>query len=291
MKPPPFSYAVAENVEHAVSLLADADGEGKLIAGGQSLMPMLNFRLLEPEILIDISRIEGLDTVTETDAGLSVGALSRHSTLETSQLVNAYFPVLSHAMTHVAHLAVRNRGTIGGSLSHADPAAELPMMAMLLNAEIEISGPDSPRTVAASDFFQGALFTDLEETEMVTRVSLPKLPNGTGWGFEETSRRAGDFAIAAAAVTLRAENGVVTDVRLAVTGVDETPLRISRAEEFLNGKALDEDVLSAAAYLVRGDVNPNSDLQASADYRRHLVGVLTKRVIRTAWLWALEAAK
>ncbi|MEM7428046.1 MAG: xanthine dehydrogenase family protein subunit M [Pseudomonadota bacterium] len=291
MKPPPFSYAVAESVEHAISLLADADGEGKLIAGGQSLMPMLNFRLLEPELLIDIGRVPELDTVSEANGGLSIGALTRHATLEHSPLVKAYFPVLSFAMTHVAHLAVRNRGTIGGSLSHSDPAAELPMMAMLLDAEISISGPQQQRGVAARDFFLGALDTDLDDTEMVTGITLPALPSGSGWGFEEVSRRAGDFAIAAAAAVLRVEDGVTRDVRLAVTGVDETPLRMSRAEAFLNGKALDEDVLSAAAYLVRSDVNPNTDQQASSDYRRHLVGALVKRVLRSAWLWALEGAR
>ncbi len=291
MKPPPFSYAVAENAEHAVSLLADAGGEGKLIAGGQSLMPMLNFRLLEPELLIDIGRIGGLDTVAETDDGVHAGALTRHATLEHSPLVNAYFPILSFAMKHVAHVAIRNRGTIGGSLSHADSAAELPMMAVLLDAEVSITGPEADRAIPAREFFHGALDTDLGDTEMVTSVTLPKLPSGTGWGFEEISRRAGDFAIAAVATTLRVKDGVARDVRLAVTGVDETPLRMSRAEQFLTGRALDEDVLSAAAFMVRRDISPNSDPHASADYRRHLAGVLVKRVIRTAWLWAVEAAK
>ncbi len=282
MKPPAFDYIAATSVEDAVAALARSEGEGKLIAGGQSLMPMLNFRLAGPAVLIDVGRIAGLDGIEETDEGLTVGALARHAALETSPGVAKHLPVLAEAMRHVAHLAIRNRGTIGGSLSHADPAAELPLMAVLLDAVLHITGPEESREVPAEEFFIGALTTDLEDEEMVTAVTFPYLPAGCGWGFEEVSRRSGDFALAAAAATLSFEGSVISEARLAVTGVDDLPLRISEAEEGLMGGELTEEKISAAAESVQASVNPNSDAQASADYRRHLIGVLTARVLRAA---------
>lgn len=283
MKPPAFDYVAVSSVEEAVAALVASDGEGKLIAGGQSLMPLLNFRLLEPEILIDIGKIPGLNTVVETHEGLEIGALTTHASLQTSPLVAEHFPVLSKAMSHVAHLAIRNRGTIGGSLSHGDPAAELPMMAVLLNAVLNITGADGNRQVAADEFFLGALTTALEEEEMVTSVLIPYLPKRSGWGFEEVSRRSGDFAIAAAAATLNIEQGVVANLRLAVTGVDDMPLRMNEAEDALVGTRLDDGSIDQACDLLRDAVTPNTDVQASADYRRHLIGVLTARVLRAAW--------
>lgn len=282
MKPPPFAYVTAQSIEHAVSELVRSDGEGKLIAGGQSLMPMLNFRLLDPSVLIDIGRIPELTGITETDGGLNVGALVRHVDLESSPYIARHFPVLTEAVRHIAHVAIRNRGTLGGSLCHADPAAELPMMAVLLDAEICICGPSGERRVPAEAFFLGALTTDLEDDEIVTQIHLPFLPEGTGWGFEEVSRRSGDFALAAAVATLNLDEGKCANVRLAVTGVDDLPLRISAAEDMLNGSVLDDAVISSAAQIVHDAVNPNSDVQASAHYRRHLIGVLVERALRNA---------
>ncbi len=246
-------------------------------------MPMMNFRLLDPSVVIDIGKIPDITGVSETKDGLTIGALTRHVELETSQLVALNFPVLTEAVKHVAHIAIRNRGTIGGSLCHADPAAELPLMAVLLDAVICIKGPDGERRVAADEFFLGALTTDLEEDEMVTSVDLAYLPAGAGWGFEELSRRSGDFALAAAAAILAIDDGKISEVRLAVTGVDDLPLRISAVEELLCGAALDDALISAASQIVRDAVTPNSDVQASADYRRHLIGVLVGRVLRSAW--------
>ncbi len=282
MKPPAFDYISATSVEDAVAALVRAEGEGKLIAGGQSLMPMLNFRLANPTVLIDIGCIPGLDAIEKTDEGLNVGALTRHAALQASPLVAKHFPVLTEAMSHVAHLAIRNRGTIGGSLSHSDPAAELPLMALLLDAVLRITGPDESRDVPAEEFFIGALTTDLEEEEMVTAVSFPYLRAACGWGFEEVSRRSGDFALAAAAATLAFDGPVIAEARLAVTGVDDLPLRIGDAEEALTGGELTEEKISASVETVRTSVDPNSDAQASADYRRHLIGVLTARVLRAA---------
>src|SRR5262245_60833584 len=202
MKPPPFDYIVADSVDAAVAALAASGGDAKILAGGQSLVPMLNFRLLKPSVLVDINRIAGLAFVEDDGGAVRVGALTRHHTLETSALIARHFPVLACAMTHVAHLAIRNRGSIGGSLSHADPAAELPMLALLLDAKLAIASPAGRRVVAAGDFFIDAMSVDLAADEMVTEIVLPKLPPATGWGFEEVARRSGDFALAAVAVVL-----------------------------------------------------------------------------------------
>src|SRR4249919_281589 len=196
MKPAAFEYVVANSIEQAVAALAQAGGDAKILAGGQSLVPMLNFRLLRPAILIDINRIPGLSFIEDAGDAVKIGALTRHHQIETSPVIAKHFPVLSCAMTHVAHLTIRNRGTIGGSLAHGDPAAELPMMALLLDAELHIASVAGARTTAACDFFLDALTVDLAAGEIVTEIVLPKLPPRTGWGFEEVARRSGDFALA-----------------------------------------------------------------------------------------------
>ena len=282
MKPPAFDYVAAETVEQAVALLAEHDGEAKIIAGGQSLVPMLNFRLLAPTVLIDINRIEGLAGIEETGTGLRIGALTRHHVLETSPLIEARFPVLHAAMQHVAHLAIRNRGTIGGSISHADPAAELPSMMRLLDATINVLGPGGARQVDAHEFFDGALTTTLEEDEIVTAIDLPALPEEAGWGFEEFARRSGDFAMAGVAAILAVDAGKVAEARIALMGVDETPMRADAAEALLTGKTLDDALISEAAAAARDGVEPTEDLHASPEYRRRLVTVLTERVLKAA---------
>jgi CO/xanthine dehydrogenase FAD-binding subunit len=244
---------------------------------------MLNFRLLRPSILIDINRIPGLGAIAEEENVIRVGALVRHHQLETSPVIARHLPVLSQAMTHVAHLAIRNRGTIGGSLSHADPAAELPMMALLLDAGLDVTSATGRRTVAARDFFLGALTVDLAADELVTEIVFPKLPPRTGWGFQEVARRGGDFALAAAAATLTVTAGQVTGARVAVIGAGETARRAAETEALLIGRALEPVLLDAATKAARAGIEPNTDLQASADYRRHLVGVLVGRVLTAAW--------
>src|SRR2546423_5501478 len=216
VKPPAFEYRVAESVEAAVSTLAEAGGEAKVLAGGQSLVPMLNFRLLRPAILVDINRVPGLAYIEDAGDAVRVGTLTRHYQLETSLAIAEHLPVLRAAMAHVAHLAIRNRGTIGGSLTHADPAAELPMMALLLDAGIHVASPKGRRTVAARDFFLGALSVALEADELVTGVTFPKLPPNAGWGFEEVSRRHGDFALAAVGVALTGAGGKNAGARIGV---------------------------------------------------------------------------
>jgi carbon-monoxide dehydrogenase medium subunit len=289
MKPVAFDYVCPDSVEEAVAALAAHRGDAKVIAGGQSLMPMLNFRVVRPSLLVDIGRIIELDFLEETaDGGLRIGALTRHHKLETSPLVARLFPVISEAMRHVAHVAIRNRGTIGGSLSHADPAAELPMLVKLLDAGIVAQSPAGTRTIPASEFFVGALSSALKEDEIVVRVDVPGLPPSTGWAFEEYARRAGDFALAAVAVLLDVEDGVIRMARIAMMGVGETPLRIPVAEAMLIGHSLDDPLLRQVVAAACEPLTPNLDLHASPDFRRHLAGVLTERVLKSAWVRATK---
>jgi carbon-monoxide dehydrogenase medium subunit len=290
VKPPPFEYLAVDSVGAAVAALAEAGGDGKIIAGGQSLLPMLNFRLLRPSVLIDINRVPDLAYVREDGDRIRIGALTRHYMLQTSDLVAAQLPVLHEAMQHVAHLAIRNRGTIGGSLSHADPAAELPMMTLLLDASLEIQSASGRRTIEAREFFLGALTTALEDDDMVVEINLPKLPARTGWAFEEVARRSGDFALACVAVTLSNRDGKFDRVHIGMMGVGETPMRADEAETLLEGQAYSDDLVAAAANSIRVSVEPNTDLHASSDYRRHLVGVLAERAIKQAWIRAMEGS-
>ena len=290
MKPPIFDYVVADSTEAALAALAAAGSDAKIIAGGQSLVPMLNFRLLKPSVLVDINRIPDLAFIEDGGDAIRIGALTRHRQLETSPLIAKHLPVISEAMTHVAHLAIRNRGTIGGSLSHADSAAELPMLARLLDAELTVVSSAGRRTVAAHDFFQGQMTVDLGEAEMVTEIRIPKLPEATGWGFAEVARRGGDFALAAVAVTLTVAAGAVTRARIAMMGIGETAQRAGEAEALLTGQAVEPGLLDAVVEAVRASVEPNTDLHASSDYRRHLVGVLARRTLSDAWRRAQGAA-
>lgn len=283
MKPASFDYVRAESAEHAVQALAAAGGDGKVIAGGQSLMPMMNFRLVKPSVLVDINRISGFDLVHLREDKLVLGALVRHRTTATDGLITKHVPVLHHAMKHVAHLTVRNRGTFCGSVCHADPAAEMPMISLLLNAKMHILSPRGERVLAAEKFFVGSLVTALEPDELVTEIEIDILPAYTGWGFEEFARRHGDYALAAAAVTMQRQDGVASNVRIGMMGVGEMPMRASRVEAMLEGREIDPGLIGEAVEALRADLEPNSDLNASADYRRHLAGVLARRAISDAW--------
>jgi CO/xanthine dehydrogenase FAD-binding subunit len=290
MKPAPFDYIAATSVEMAAVSLAEGGDDAKIIAGGQSLVPLLNFRLLRPSVLVDINRIESLAFITETATDVRIGALARHHQLETSPVIARHLPVLARAMTHVAHLAIRNRGTIGGSLAHGDPAAELPMMALLLDAELHIASVSGTRTIAARDFFLDALTVDIAAGEIVTEIVVPKLPPRTGWGFAEVARRHGDFALAAAAATLTLASGAIVEARIALTGVGRTALRAAAPENLLVGQTPTADLSSQVVEAVRAAIEPETDLHASAAYRRHLAGVLTSRALAAAWRRAMESA-
>lgn len=288
MKPAAFDYVRADSVAHAVQALAAAGDEAKIIAGGQSLLPMMNFRLVKPSVLVDINHIAGLAEVRERGGRLVLGALVRHRITASDPLIRRHIPVLSAAMKHVAHLTVRNRGTFCGSICHADPAAEMPMLALLLNAEIHIASPRGERGVPAADFFVGSLATALVHDELVTEIEIDTLPAGTGWGFEEFARRHGDYALAAVAVTLQRRNGVAVDVRIAVMGVGEMAIRLHAVERVLEGSDLADARLDQAVALLRSEIEPNSDLNASADFRRHLAGGLARRALSDAWGRAKE---
>ena len=283
MKPPIFDYVAATSLDMAIAALAAGSGDAKIFAGGQSLVPMLNFRLLRPSILVDINRIPGLDYIRETEHDVRVGALTRHYQLESAPLIAKLFPVLASAMTYVAHLAIRNRGTIGGSLSHGDPAAELPMLAILLDAELGIASANGTRSIPARAFFLDALTVDLGSAEVLTEIVLPKLPAATGWGFEEVARRHGDFALAAVAVLLTVSGGTIKAARIALTGVGPTPRRAAEAEALLIGHEPGPELIDRVIDAVRATITPETDLHASADYRRHLAGVLAGRAITQAW--------
>ncbi|HKT84714.1 MAG TPA: xanthine dehydrogenase family protein subunit M [Novosphingobium sp.] len=288
MKPAPFSYVSATSVEHAVATLAAAGGEGKIIAGGQSLVPMMNFRLVRPRVLVDINRIPGLDRVAELGTRLRIGALVRHRMTAADPLVARHVPVLHEAMKHVAHLTVRNRGTFCGSVCHADPAAEMPMLTLLLDGEVEIAGPAGLRRLPAREFLVSSLTTALQGDEMVTAIEIDKLAPGTGWGFAEFARRHGDYALASVAATVTCRDGRAHDVRIAAMGIGQTPMRLSAAEAVLENSDFGEPAIASAVARLRQEVEPASDLSASADYRRHLVGNLAHEVLRDAWRRAGE---
>ena len=288
MKPARFDYVRAESIAHAVEALAGAGGDGKVLAGGQSLMPMMNFRLVKPSVLVDINRIPDLDRITLEAGALRLGALVRHRMTAEDALVARHIPVLRAAMKHVAHLTVRNRGTFCGSVCHADPAAEMPMMTLLLDGTIHIASPRGTRTMAARDFLTGSLATALEPDEMVTAVDLAIPEDGTGWAFEEFSRRHGDYALAAVAVLMERRDGRARNVRIAMMGIADTALRFSDVEAELEGREGSPASFDEATTLLQASIEPNSDLSASADYRRHLAGALARRALVDAWRRACE---
>jgi CO/xanthine dehydrogenase FAD-binding subunit len=281
MKPAKFEYIAPTTLDAAVEALAAANGEGKVLAGGQSLLPLLNYRMARPTVLVDLNGIKDLSFIEMRGDIVAIGALTRHREIEHSTLIAAKLPVMSAAMRHVAHLAIRNRGTIGGSLSHADPAAELPMMAMFYDASLRVQGPAGRRTIAAKDFFVDALTNCLEPEDIVVEIEFPVLQQD-GWAFEEIARRFGDFALASIAVSIRLGLAKIEHARVAVMGVCDTPLRLDGVEERLGEIEVDDRTPDRFAELVTTSVTPNSDLHASAEYRKHLLGELAKRAMRTA---------
>ena len=282
MKPPAFDYFVARSVDEAVAQLNKRGGGAKILAGGQSLTPMMNFRLVHPEALVDINRVSALDFITPQNGGLRIGALTRHRTIETSAAVREKLPVLAAAALEVGHLAIRNRGTFGGSLAHADPAAEFPMVALALDATITTKTARGGRTIKAKDFFVSYLQSAVEDGEVVTEVTLPWLPPHTGWGFEELCRRPGDFALTAVCALVTLDGKKVKEARIAMGGVGATALRAPAAEALLKGQPLNEDTLKRAGEKAAEASDPSNDVHASADFRRHLVSVLTRRALQAA---------
>ncbi|HYF94376.1 MAG TPA: xanthine dehydrogenase family protein subunit M [Symbiobacteriaceae bacterium] len=291
MKPAPFQYYDPATLHEALDLLRQHGDEAKLLAGGQSLVPMLNMRLARPAILIDLNRVEGLAYVREEGGMLAVGAMTRHADIERSGLVARRQPLLAEAIRHVGHMQIRNRGTIGGSLVHADPSAELPAVMLALDAFFCLAAPGGGRReVAAADFFLMYFTTCLRPDEVLTEIRVPVLAPRTGWAFEELARRSGDFALAGVACTLTLDENrdVIESVRLGLTGVGMTPVRAIAAEALLAGQLPLPEWFAAAGEAVAAGVQPDADIHASAEYRRELARVLTERALRRALARAWE---
>jgi aerobic carbon-monoxide dehydrogenase medium subunit len=283
MKPAPFKYIAANSLAQALSLKAEHGDEAKFLAGGQSLMPAMNFRLARPAILIDINRIEELAGIRQGTGGSRIGALTRYHRLERDAGLMRDFPLLGEALPHIAHPQIRNRGTIGGNLSHADPASELPAVAVALQARLRLQTATTERWIAAPEFFLGSLTTDLQSDEMLTEIEWPSSPPRTGACFMEIARRRGDFAIVGIAtlVTLD-ENGLCSRVRLAFCGVGETPVDASAAAGLLIGREVTEAAIAEVAHAIQPIIEPAGSVHATADYQRHVAGVLTERALATA---------
>jgi carbon-monoxide dehydrogenase medium subunit len=272
VKPAPFAYARAKSVDEAVALLGDTP-DAKLLAGGQSLMATLNMRLSAPAALIDINGINGLDGIAVKNGTVEIGALTRHVQAEHSTEIAQHAPLIALAMPNIAHPAIRNRGTIGGSISFADPAAELPACLLALGGEVDIAGPKGKRTVKADDFFKGLFDTALGPSDILTTVRVPTAGKDTRVGFAELARRHGDYAIVGLAATAKADGKVLKDVRLAFFGVGATPVRAKKAEAALASG-------DAEAAVKALDLDPSDDVQATGVVKKHLAGVLLRRVAR-----------
>lgn len=279
MKPAPFAYARAETLEQALSLLAEHGDEAKILAGGQSLMATLNMRLSAPEILIDINRIPGLAGIQDTGESLRIGAMTRHVDIETSDLVATHAPLITAAMEHIAHPAIRNRGTFGGSIAFADPAAELPACAVALEAIMHIAGPAGERDVPADDFFKGLYETALQDGEILTAVSVPKTAGDWKPGFLELARRHGDYAIIGLAAQAEISGGGFGAARLVFFGAGDRPVSAPRTAALLSGQSWSDDLAEKLAASLKEELDPPEDLNADGPMRKHLAGVLVKRAL------------
>lgn len=273
MKPAPFAYAKARSVAHAIELLGADDA--RLLAGGQSLIATLNMRLSHPALLIDLNGVGGLDGIVSSNGHLEIGALVRHAQAERSAELARRAPLIALAMPHIGHPAIRNRGTIGGSVAFADPAAELPACVLALDGELAIAGPQGSRAVKADDFFKGLFETALTARDVLTAIRIPAAGAETRVGFAEFARRHGDYAMVGLAASARADGKQLRDVRLAYFGVGSTPLRARHAEQ-----ALAAGEVEAAVRALAQDLNPPDDVQASGTVKTHLAGVLLRRVTR-----------
>ena len=289
MKPAAFVYIAPNSLEAAAEAIAAANGDGKILAGGQSLMPLLNFRMARPSVIVDLMHIPDMSFIERRGDTVAIGALTRHVDLEFSDLIAQKLPVMAAAMPHVAHLAIRNKGTIGGSLSHADPAAELPMLAVFYGATIKVQGISGRRDILAEDFFVSALTNCLDPDEIVFEIGFPVLTSHAGWAFEEVARRFGDFALASIAVSLEILDNRIVDARVAVMGVADTPRCLREAEKALTGAQGGSKTAARFAEVVRACVSPESDIHVSAEYRKNLIGALAERAFTTAWTRAVGA--
>lgn len=284
MKPASFAYFAPKTTDEALHLLAQHGYDAKPLAGGQSLVPTMNFRLAQPAVLVDLNGIDELFFVGEKDNEIRIGAMTRQRTVERSPLVQQRLPLVAEAIPHIAHPQIRNRGTFGGSLAHADPAAELPALAVALDARLRVRSEAGERWVAARDFYIGLFATDLQPEELLVEVAIPAQAADSGWAFEEVARQHGNYALCGAAATVAlAADGTVARARLVYLSVGEGPVEAAQAQQALTGESPTDAALQKAAALAAAqDIDPVSDIHASADYRRHLARVVGRRVLRRA---------
>jgi len=273
VKPAPFAYTKAKTLKEAVTLLAKHKDDARLLAGGQSLIATLNMRLSAPDLLIDINGIKNLNGIAKKGKYVEIGALARHAQVEHSDVIAKHAPLITLAMPHIGHPAIRNRGTFGGSIAFADPAAELPACLLALGGEIDIAGPRGKRKVKADAFFKGLFETALHPQEMITAIRIPAADKATRVGFAELARRHGDYAIVGLAASARGNGKGLADVRLAYFGVGDTPVRARKAEAALAAGDVDAAVKAL-------DLDPHDDVQATAKTKKHLAGVLLRRVAK-----------
>ena len=283
LKPPPFIYFAPDTLDEALELLREHGDEAKVLAGGQSLVPLLALRLARPSVLVDLNRIPGMSDISASNGTVIFGAMTRERQAERSELVRQRVPLLADALPLIGHAAIRTRGTVGGSLAHADPAAELPAVALTLDATLSVrSAARGERTIAASDFFEGFLSTSLHPDEVLTHITFPAARPGTGTSFMEAARRHGDFAIVGAGTSITMEGGIVSDARVVLIGVAGTPLRRPEADRQLVGTSGDAAAVAAAAATAAADLAPASDLHGTSAYRRHVAAVMVRRALEQA---------
>ncbi len=282
MKLPPFEYACPTTIPEAVALLASHDGEAKALAGGQSLVPMLAFRVASPSLLVDLRKLGELRHIKIAADGVTLGAMVRWREILDDERLRTAHPLLVAAVEHVAHYQIRNRGTAGGSIAHADPAAEMPGIAITCDAKISVIGKSGPRVIDAADFFEGPLMTALKSDEIITEIRLPAWPAQRRFGFREFARRRGDFAMAAAMLFYDEDGGKVRNAHVGAIGVADKPLRLSAVEQVLNGSTIDEATIAKAEAAASVSVNPHDDIHASGAYRKALIGVMVERALRAA---------
>jgi aerobic carbon-monoxide dehydrogenase medium subunit len=282
MKLPPVEYEAPETVTEAVDLLAEQQDEASVLAGGQSLIPLLALRLARPAVLIDINGIDELSGVSAADGWTAIGAMTREYMAEESELVAGTVPLLAAALPFIGHEAIRSRGTIGGSLAHSDPAGELPAVARALDAELVVRSKSGERMVPAAEWFEGYFMTARRPDELLVQVRFPTAEPGTGVSFGEVARRHGDFAIVGLAASLTLADGAITNARLALSGVSDVPVRATAAEDLLMGERPSTGLFDEAAHRATDDVNPPADLNGSSDYRKTVAAALVRRGLQAA---------
>ncbi len=285
MKPPAFKYYAARHIEEVHKILTQYGDEATVLAGGQSLVPTLNFRLAQLAVLVDLNRVEGLSGLHQSEERLTIGAMGRQRRLEKDPVIANHSPLLAATMPHIAHYQIRTRGTLGGSLAHADPSAELPVVVSVLNGRLKLSNSSQERWLPCSEFFQGMFQAARQPDELLTEIELPDMPDRIGWGFQEVARRHGDYALmGVAAIIPLDEQGRVTSARLGYLSAGDGVVRGRQAEARLEGDVLSEPLIEEAARLAgEGDVQPLDDVHATVAFRQHLARVLTRRVLRESW--------